>query len=193
MTTKPPRILAFAGSTRAQSYNKGLAAAAAKGAEAAGAEVTVIDLRDYPLPLFDEDLEAAEGMPESGRKLRELFLAHDGLLIACPEYNGSLPAALKNTIDWLSRRQGDEGPLVCFNNKVALIVATSPGGLGGLRALRHLQTILMGIKVLVLPEQKAIPNASKVFDDHGIADEKIRADVERLGARLAEMTARAHS
>lgn len=190
MSTTKPRILVFAGSTRLDSYNKKLAAAAAKGAEKAGAEVTLIDLRDYPLPLFDEDLEAAEGMPENGQALRALFLRHDGLLIATPEYNGSLPAVLKNTIDWLSRRQGDEGPLVCFNGKVALLVSTSPGGLGGMCALRHLQTVLMGIKVIVLPEQKAIPNAGKVFDAQGIADEKIRADVEKLGARLVEMTAR---
>lgn len=193
MHPKQPRILAFAGSTRIHSYNKKLAAAAAEGAEAAGAEVTLIDLRDYPLPLFDEDLEAAGGMPENGLALRDLFLSHDGLLIACPEYNGSLTAVLKNTIDWLSRRQSDEEPLVCFNGKVALLMAASPGGLGGLRALRHLQTVLMGIRVIVLPEQKAIPHAASVFDEDGIADAKIRSDVKKLGARLAEMTALFHA
>jgi len=188
MSQSQVRILAFAGSTRIKSYNKKLAAVAARGAEDAGAEVTLIDLRDYPLPLFDEDLEAAEGLPENAKKLRALFLSHNALLIANPEYNGSLSAVLKNTIDWLSRRQGDEAPLICFKDKVALLLAASPGGLGGLRALRHLQTVLMGIKVIVLPEQKAIPNAHKVFDEEGIADEKIRADVEALGARLAAMT-----
>jgi len=193
MPESKARILAFAGSTRIDSYNKKLAAAAAKGAEDAGASVTLIDLRDYPMPLFDQDLEAAEGLPENARALRELFLSHNGLLIANPEYNGSLSAVLKNTIDWLSRRQGDEEPLICFKDKIALLVATSPGGLGGLRALRHLQTVLMGIKVIVLPEQKAIPNASKVFDENGIADEKIRGDVEKLGARLAEVTALFHA
>ena len=187
------RILAFAGSTRVHSYNKKLAATAARGAEAAGAEVTLIDLRNYPLPLFDEDLEGAEGLPENAAALRELFLSHNALLIACPEYNGSLTAVLKNTIDWLSRRQPDEEPLVCFKDKVALLVSASPGGLGGLRALRHLQTVLMGLKVIVLPEQKSIPNADKVFDEEGIADEKIRTDVERLGARLAEMAGLFHA
>lgn len=193
MSQRKVRILAFAGSTRIKSYNKKLAAVAAKGAEAAGAEVTLIDLRDYPLPLFDEDLEAMEGLPENARALRELFLSHDALIIANPEYNGSLSAVLKNTIDWLSRRQEGDEPLVCFKDKVALLVAASPGALGGLRALRHLQTVLMGIKVIVLPEQKAIPNANKVFDENGIADEKIRQDVERLGARLAEMAALFHA
>lgn len=193
MSIQKARILAFAGSTRMKSYNKMLAAAAAKGAEAAGAEVTLIDLRDYPLPLFDQDLEAAEGLPENAQALRELFLSHNALLIANPEYNGSLTAVLKNTIDWISRRQGDEEPLICFKDKIALIMSASPGALGGLRALRHLQTVLMGIKVVVLPEQKSIPNAHKVFDEQGIADDAIRAEVERLGARLAEMAALFHA
>lgn len=183
------RILAFAGSTRLESFNKKLVAAAAKGAEDAGAQVTLIDLRDYSMPLFDQDLEAAEGLPENARALRELFLSHNALLIACPEYNGSLTGVLKNTIDWVSRRQEGEPPLACFKGKVALLLATSPGALGGIRALRHLQTILMGMQVIVLPEQKAIPKAAEVFGADGISDEKVRAEVERLGARLAEMTA----
>lgn len=193
MSNANARILAFAGSTRAGSFNKKLAAAAAKGAENAGAEVTLIDLRDYPMPLYDGDLEAAEGLPEKARALREIFLAHNGLIIASPEYNGSFSAVLKNTIDWLSRKQGDEVPLACFKGKVALLLATSPGALGGLRSLRHLQQLLMGIQVNVLPEQKAIPNAPAVFNEHGIADDKIRAEVERLAARLAEMTAKIHA
>lgn len=193
MSDNNARILAFAGSTRVQSFNKRLAAAAAKGAEAAGAQVTLIDLRDFPLPLFDQDLEVADGLPENAAALRALFLGHNALLIACPEYNGSLPAVLKNTIDWVSRKQEGEVPLACFKNKVALILATSPGALGGLRALRHLQAVLMGMQVLVLPEQKAIPKAGEVFNDEGIVDEKIRAEVERLGARLAEMAALFHA
>lgn len=192
MSTYRPTILAFAGSTRSDSLNKKLARAAAAGATEAGAAVTVIDLRDYPMPLYDEDLERAEGLPENAKKLRELFLSHDGLLIASPEYNGSISGVLKNTIDWLSRRQGDETPLICFKEKVALLVAASPGGLGGLRALRHLNTILHGMQVIVLPEQKAIPAAQKLFDDSGITDEKTAAEVARLGARLAEMTGRIH-
>lgn len=181
------RILAFASSTRVHSYNKQLAAVAARGAEAAGAHVTLIDLRAYPLPLFDEDLEASEGLPENARALRELFLDHNALLIACPEYNGSLTAVLKNTIDWVSRRQEGEPPQACFKNKIALLLSTSPGALGGMRALRHLQTVLMGMQVIVLPEQKSIPRAKEVFDGENITDEKLRADVERLGGRLAEM------
>ncbi len=192
MSDYKPSILAFAGSTRTNSLNKKLARAAAAGAEAAGASATFIDLRDYPLPLFDEDLEREEGLPENAVKLRELFLQHDGLIIASPEYNGSISAVLKNTIDWLSRRQGDEAPQICFKEKVALLLAASPSGLGGLRGLRHLTTLLHGIQVIVLPEQKAIPAAHTLFDDSGIADEKLKGDVERLSARLVEMTTRIH-
>lgn len=187
MSTNNVRILAFAGSTRAQSFNKKLVAVAAKGAEAAGAQVTLIDLRDFSMPLYDGDLEAAEGLPEKARELRELFLSHNALIIASPEYNGSFSAVLKNAIDWVSRKQEGEIPLACFKGKVALLVATSTGALGGLRSLRHLQSLLQGIQVNVLPEQKAIPNAGSVFDENGITDDKIRAEVERLGARVAEV------
>ena len=193
MSNYTPTILAFAGSTRSESLNKKLARAAAAGAEAAGANVTVVDLGDYPLPLFDEDLEAASGLPENAVKLRELFINHDGFLIASPEYNGSLTAVLKNVIDWLSRRQGTEAPYLCFKEKVALLVAASPGGLGGLRGLNHLNTILHGLQVIVLPEQKAIPAAHTRFDDTGAADEKLAKDLAQLAERLVEMTVRIHS
>jgi hypothetical protein len=114
-----PKILAFAGSTRKESFNKKLVRIAAQGARATGAEVSVIDLRDLPLPLFDEDLEREKGLPENARKLKDLFLAHHGLLIASPEYNSSYSAVLKNTIDWVSRPVQGEAPLGCFVEKVA--------------------------------------------------------------------------
>src|SRR4028118_1141851 len=121
--TNPPKILAFAGSAREASYNKLLVKIAAEGARAAGAEVTYLDLRDLPIPLFDEDLEAKEGIPENARKLKELMMAHQGLLIASPEYNGSITAVLKNAIDWASRpASSDEPMLACFSDKVAAIM-----------------------------------------------------------------------
>ena len=88
------KIIAFAGSARKDSYNKKLVKIAAEGAREAGAEVTIIELEDYPLPLFDEDLEKSEGLPENGRKLKDLFLAHNGLLISSPEYNRSYSGVL---------------------------------------------------------------------------------------------------
>src|SRR5438876_12428516 len=121
-----PRILAFAGSTRGESFNKKLVRIAAEGARSAGGDVTLIDLRDYPLPLFDGDLEAADGLPEKARELKRLFLNHDGLLISEPEYNSSITAVLKNTIDWVSRPVPNEPPLAGFTGKVAVLMSASP-------------------------------------------------------------------
>jgi NAD(P)H-dependent FMN reductase len=127
-----PRILAFASGTRRESFNKKPVASAAQGAREAGAEVTFIDLKDFTLPLFDLDLEAAQGMPENGKKLKNLFIDHDGLLIASPEYNSSFPAILKNAIDWVSRPAPGEPSLVAFRGKVATLMSASPGALGAL-------------------------------------------------------------
>ncbi len=107
---RKPRVLAFAGSARVDSYNSKLVKVAAEGVRGAGAEVTLIDLRDFPLPLFDQDLEAAGGLPDNARELKEIMLKHDGLLIAAPEYNSSITPLLKNTIDWVSRpSDGEKG------------------------------------------------------------------------------------
>lgn len=182
-----PKILAFGGSLRAGSFNRKAAALAAEGARAAGAEVTLIALRDYPLPLFDEDLESAEGMPENARKLKELFLAHDGLLIASPEYNSSTSAALKNAIDWVSRATSEgEPPLAAFSGKTAAILAASPGGYGGARGLAALRPLLENIKVTVIEPQVTIPEAHKVIGSDGsFSDDAIAAKVRDLGASLA--------
>jgi len=185
------KILAFAGSTREGSYNKKLIRVAAEGARNAGAEVTLVDLRDFPLPLYDGDLETRDGLPENGQALRALFLAHQGLLISTPEYNGSVPGVLKNTIDWLSRPVEGAKPLDCFDGKVAGLVAASPGSLGGLRSLAHLRQILAGIRVLVLPQQQAVPRANNAFDKtDALKDETMRERVVAIGARLAEVTAK---
>jgi chromate reductase, NAD(P)H dehydrogenase (quinone) len=182
----PPRILAFAGSTRADSYNKKLVKIAVAGAQAAGAAVTYIDLRDYPLPIFDGDLEEAEGLPPNARKLKDLFLANDGLLIAAPEYNSSITAVLKNTIDWVSRPVANEAPLGGFLSKVAGLMSASPGALGGLRGLVTVRMILGNIKVLVLPDQVAIPKAHEAFNDHGtLKDAKQQESIEKLAAEVA--------
>ena len=182
-----PKILAFGGSLRAGSFNQKAAALAAEGARAAGAEVTFIALRDFPLPLFDEDLEAAEGMPENARKLKELFLAHDGLLISSPEYNSAPSAALKNAIDWVSRATSPDEPfLSAFVGKTAAILAASPGGYGGARGLAALRPLLENLKVAVIEPQVTIPEAHKVIGDDGaFADEAIATSVRDLGAALA--------
>ena len=185
MTAKP-KILAFSGSLRKGSFNQQVVNIAARGAEAAGGEVTVLDLRELPLPVYDADLEAAEGLPENARTLKALMKAHDGFLIASPENNSTLSAALKNAIDWASRREGDETPLVCFKDKTAVIMAASPGALGGLRGLNHLRSILTSIGVLVLPDQKAIPKAHEALTGNGtLNDPAQQKAIEALGAKLA--------
>jgi NAD(P)H-dependent FMN reductase len=185
-----PKLLAFAGSTRAESYNKRLVRIAVEGAREAGAEVTLIDLRDFPLPLFDEDLEAAQGLPESARKLKGLMREHDGFLIASPEYNSSLTAVLKNAIDWASRTESDDEPaLLAFRDKTAAIMSASPGALGGLRGLVHLRSILGNIGVLVLPDQVSVPAAHGAFTDDGaLQDERKLKQVKALGRKLALVT-----
>ncbi|HEU4751743.1 MAG TPA: NAD(P)H-dependent oxidoreductase [Armatimonadota bacterium] len=188
-----PRLLAFAGSTRAESYNKKLVHVAIAGARAAGAEVTYVDLRDYPLPLYDGDLEAEHGLPENGRRLKDLMLRHEGLLIASPEYNSSITGVLKNTIDWISRPVAGEPPLAEFQDKVAALMSASPGSLGGLRGLVHVRAILGNLGVLVLPTQVAIPHADEAFKPDGTLREPSRQSaVEKLGAQLTEIVARLH-
>ena len=186
------KILALPGSLRVGSYNRQLVRIAAAGAKQVGAEVTIIDLRDYPLPVFDEDLEA-QGTPENALKLKELMLGHQGLLIASPEYNSSLSAALKNALDWISRPIPGKPRLACYEGKVAAIMSTSTGALGGLRGLVHLRAILGNIGVLVLPDQVSIPNAGDAFDAAGqLRDARKQAEIEGLGKQLTTILNQLH-
>ncbi len=187
-----PRILAFGGSLRRDSFNQKLAAIAAQGAREAGAEVTLIALRDFPLPVFDADLEDASGMPEAAKRLKQLFIEHHGLIIASPEYNSSITAALKNAMDWVSRTESDDEPsLVAYSGKSAVLCAASPGALGGLRGLVHVRAILGNIGVTVLPDQVAVGKAYEAFrEDGSLADEKQAARVKALGAQLARHLAK---
>lgn len=186
-----PHILAFAGSTRRDSFNERLLHIGVAGAQAAGAAVTIISLADYPLPLFDQDLEAEQGLSANALALKDLFLQHDGLLIASPEYNSSITPLLKNTIDWVSRQSPGEAPLAAYRGKAAALLAASPGKLGGLRGLVHVRSILSNIGVLVLPDQMAIPEAHLAFAADGrLKDGKRQADVEHIGRRLADLVAK---
>lgn len=184
-----PRILAFAGSTREESYNKKLVRIGADAARAAGGDVTLIDLRDYPMPLFDEDLETRDGLPEGARRFRELMLTHDALLISAPEYNSSISGVLKNTIDWASRQYTGERPLACFSGKVAGLMAASPSWRGGIRGLVTVRSILGNIEVLVLPEQVMLVKADEAFDEGGqLKEAKQHAMVEKLARKLVTIT-----
>ena len=185
-----PKVLAFAGSLRKDSFNKKLARVAADAVRAAGGEVTLIDLKDFPMPLYDGDIEATEGIPPNAKKFKELMLAHPALLISSPEYNTSITGVLKNTIDWASRAEKGEPPLACFDRKVAALLSASPGALGGIRSLLTIRSILSNIRVLVIPEQQALPKAHEAFGPDGkLLDAKLQAGVETVARRLVAVTA----
>jgi len=185
------KILVLAGSARAGSLNKKLARVAAAAVRAAGAEATFVDLADYPMPLYDGDLEAREGVPAGARRLKDLFIAHRGLLIVSPENNASVSALLKNVLDWISRQDGSESGLVPYQGKVAALAGASPGALGGLRGLTHLRAILQTLNVLVLSEQFALGRAHEAFNEDGsLKDAKQQLALAALTKKLVEVCAR---
>lgn len=181
------KILAFSGSARTESYNQKLVQVAAQGAQQAGAEVTVVNLADYPMPIFDQDLEMTEGMPKPARAFKELLINHDGFLIASPEYNSAFSPLLKNAIDWASRREGEEAPLLAFRGKVAVIMAASPSALGGMRGLVFLRMLLANIGMIALPDHLALARADKAFHGDGhLMDESKQNAALKLGLSLAQ-------
>lgn len=191
---KKPKILAFAGSLREHSYSKRVVKTAIKGAETAGAEVTYIDLRDYPMPIYNEDDHKKDGFSPNALEFQKLLAAHDGLLIASPEYNGSLSGALKNAIDWASRASEDYKMGEVFKGKIAAIMTESPGAFGGLRCLGHLRGVLSILLVNVLPSEIAVANVGKMFDGDGVemTDEKMKKVLEDLGASLVDILKKTH-
>ena len=194
MAKQQPRILAFAGSLREHSYNKRVLKTALKGAENAGAIVKFVDLRDYPMPIYDGDDHEQNGFPASALEFQELLSNYDGLMIASPEYNASLPAALKNAFDWASRKSDKFGLGEVFKGKVAAIMTASPGSFGGIRCLGHLHDVLTILLVNTLPSQIAVTFVGDKFDGNSEAmtDEKTRKILEDLGASLADMLKKTH-
>jgi chromate reductase len=180
-------ILAFAGSSREGSYNRKLIHIAAEGARTAGADVTVVELSDFEVPLVNEDLEAEKGMPQKAREFKKLMIRNDGLLIASPEYNSSITPLLKNILDWASRNESaDEEFLSAFKGKTAVIMSASPGNLGGLRGLVILRMMLGNLGVTVLPDQKCISGAADAFSaDGSLVDSRQQSAVQDLGRLLA--------
>jgi len=179
------KILAFSGSGRKESWNKKLVQYAASLAKSAGAELTYIDLSIYEMPLFNQDIEVAAGLPENAKKLKALAKEHDGFIIASPEYNSSFSPLLKNTIDWMSRADVGEAPLESFKGKYAALISASPGGLGGLRGLFHIRDVLQNIGVTVLPDMLAVGGIHEAFNDKGeLTDDKKRGALDSLCKRL---------
>jgi chromate reductase, NAD(P)H dehydrogenase (quinone) len=164
------KLLVFAGSTRQNSFNRRLAAAAAQMARDAGAEVSHIELGDFDVPMYNADLEA-KGTPADVVRLKELFYAHPGWIISSPEYNGSYTALLKNTIDWVSSPIKSDPVWSSgskpFTGKVVGMLSASNGALGGLRAQSHLAPLLLNLKCWLAPNAYALSRAADAFDEHG--------------------------
>lgn len=182
------KILVFSGSTRTGSVNEKLTKLMAHELALLGAEVTHISLRDYELPLYNGDLESADGVPENARKLAEQFRAHHGVFIACPEYNSSITPLLKNTIDWVSRvRFENASPLAAYQeDRVFALGAAVPGAMAGIRTLMTVRSILSnGVGAMVIPQQIGIPGAMKAFNGEGmIEDEGTASRVKAVAANL---------
>lgn len=185
-----PMILVFAGSTRKQSLHRALARLTVETLQAAGADAVFADLRDYPLPLYDGDLEEEQGRPAAAIELKELARRADGFVFASPEYNGSYPAVLKNAIDWISRPDPGERHLAVFRGKPAVIVSATPGPHGGSRGLKQLRELL-GMIGITVQDQLGIPNSAGAFDGAG---RLLRTDdltgLERLTAAVANAAAK---
>lgn len=189
-----PRILAFSGSARQASFNQRLVTVAAESARSAGADVTLINLRDYPMPLFNQDDEEEHGQPDTTRELKQIFSDHDGLLVASPEYNGLITPLLKNTLDWLSRQHDDEPKMMAYTGKVAGIMGASGGALGGLRGLVHLRALLSNLGVMVQPKQHALGGANKAFNDDGtLANDRDQSSVDSLSSGLVDICRKIHA
>jgi len=182
------KILAFAGSARTASYNKMLVKIAMKGATAAGAEVAFVDLRDYPIPLYDEDMEKERGMPQPARDLKRIVQSCQGFLIASPEYNGSFTPLMKNTLDWLTRKGGEGLDGNPFAGKFAGIMSASPGALGGYRNLVVFRLLMGTLSMTTIPQQISISGAMNEFTPEGqLKDEKKQKSTENIGAELAKL------
>jgi chromate reductase, NAD(P)H dehydrogenase (quinone) len=180
------KILVIPGSLRSGSHNVKLAAAAVHEFALAGVEVTRISLADFPLPIYDGDLQAKSGVPKNAVNLKRMIAAHHGVLLVTPEYNSSVPPLLKNTIDWVSRVQHPhEARGQVFRDRPFAIAAASENRLGGTRALAALRLILSACQALVIPNQLALSFADQAYDEM----DRLRkeADIEALKALVRQL------
>jgi chromate reductase, NAD(P)H dehydrogenase (quinone) len=185
-------LLFFAGSTREGSFNKKLALLARHIAEANGIEAVFVNLKDYPMPLYNGDLEAAEGPPERARAFKALLGEYQGVFIASPEYNSSVTPLLKNTLDWVTRvRAKGETGLEVYKSRVFAISGASPGYYGAMRSLLTLRQILeVGIGATVIPQQLALPRASDAFDEDGSLKDKAQQEMLKTVVEALAIAAR---
>src|SRR3984885_492663 len=180
------KILVIPGSLRTGSHNARLAAAAAYQFVQAGAEVTRISLADFPLPIYDGDLQSKSGVPKNAINLKRMIGAHHGVLMVTPEYNSSVPPLVKNVIDWVTRVQDvQESRGQVFRGRAFAIAAASEGRLGGSRALAALRLILSPCPALVIPSQLSLSFAGEAYDDMDRL--KHPADIEALNALVRQL------
>ncbi len=173
-----PKILVLPGSVKSTSVNVKLADAAQLTLAHCGADVTRVSLLDYPLPLVNEDLKSEKGIPEPAMKLGRMIAAHDGVFIASPEYNGSIPPLLKNAVDWISLISTDgDAVLKPWHDRYVALGAASPGRLGGIRSLAHLRAVMVDVGAQVISQQVSVPNAREAFDEHGAVKDERAAGV----------------
>jgi len=184
---RAPKILVCSGSSRSASFNGKLAALATKKLAILDADVTHLSLKDYPLPIYDGDLESSDGVPENAKRLHRHFQGQDGIFLACPEYNAGITPLLKNTLDWISRVKEPGEP---YKNKVFALGAASPGGFGGMRGLIGMRTILeVGLGAMVLPQMVSVARAASAFDEIGdLMEERTSGQLNRLVDALLRAT-----
>ncbi|MGI9408026.1 MAG: NADPH-dependent FMN reductase, partial [Hyphomicrobiaceae bacterium] len=171
----PIKILIFAGSARKGALSKMLANAARLAVEDAGANPTLIDMKDFDAPVYNGDIEDAAGVPATILCFNELVRDHDALMVVTPEYNGFFPPLLKNTFDWSSRPDGHESGVHAMKHKVIGLLSTSPGPLGGIRALPRLGECVTELQCIVAPGSVAVPRAGDAFADDGRLKDEMRA------------------
>ena len=185
---KQPKILAFSGSLRAQSYNKKILEVAMRGVESAGGIVTLIDLADFPMPIYNEDAHAENGFDPNAFRFQKLIVEHAGFLVACPSYNGSLTGGLKNAIDWASRANEYHAKADIFRGKSAAILSASPGSFGGVHVLRHLRDVFTSVGIFVHPTEIAVPFVHEKLDEDGQIQDASTAEIlTGLGKSLVKM------
>ena len=184
------RLLAFSGSSRTGSHNRRLLDCLVSQAAAAGADVETVDLAALDIPIYHGDLEASGGAPEGARRLRRHVEGCDGMIVACPEYNGFITPLILNSLDWATRLpEGGASPGV-FAGKTVLIASASPGAFGGMRAAGHLRTLLSGMGCIVMPTSVVLPQAAtNAFNEDGsLANEQLRKRADYAVGQLLEIT-----
>ena len=179
------KILVFAGSARRDSFNKLFANVGANAVNAAGGEAHLIDMADYPAAIYNQDDEAENGLPEVMKKFKTAIAACDGMLISTPEYNGCVPPLLVNALTWASRAEGDEVASAVFAGKPVALMATSPGGMGGVRVIPRLRDGMCELGCVIVPGFATLAKAYEAFDDQGnLVSGDVKKVVDGLVGRL---------